>query len=100
YATSMDKRLQVPVFQYTYKGHMIMWDRETKDVHLPGLWHLFKLPKHAMAGFLKINMAMKYKRFHGGSLNIQGTWIPWMMARQLCVQMGWPVREALVPMLG
>ncbi|CAL9730001.1 hypothetical protein MOUN0_I04236 [Monosporozyma unispora] len=40
------------------------------------------------------------QRIRGGYIKIQGTWLPWQVARLICTRFCFPIRWLLVPMFG
>ncbi|CCE62483.1 hypothetical protein TPHA_0C03310 [Tetrapisispora phaffii CBS 4417] len=39
-------------------------------------------------------------RIRGGYIKIQGTWLPWIMAKEICKRFCFPIRYFLVPLFG
>ncbi|KAL3237472.1 Xbp1p [Nakaseomyces bracarensis] len=40
------------------------------------------------------------QRIRGGYIKIQGTWVPWYIAKSICVRFCFPIRYLLVPIFG
>ncbi|KAI8059325.1 hypothetical protein BC940DRAFT_282000 [Gongronella butleri] len=99
---SLGKKLQINLLVNSMEmnGHKIIWDRQTREVRLHGLWEILGLKTIDMRAFLKKSMPSGCRRVHGGVVDIQGFWVPFRVARQLSVQCGWDVKERLLPLFG
>ncbi|ORZ04885.1 transcription regulator HTH, apses-type DNA-binding domain-containing protein, partial [Absidia repens] len=100
YATSLDERGFKPVFEYEINGQPILWDRETRDVFLTGIWKALGYTKVDVIKTIQCNPNVKTKKLRGGLLKIQGTWVPYQDARSLCLRAAWIIRHQLTPLFG
>ncbi|KAK9454782.1 hypothetical protein V1511DRAFT_488466 [Dipodascopsis uninucleata] len=102
YATSVDDRHFLTVFEYSVNNHWIMWDYFSGYVHLTGLW---KAIGNSKADIVKLvdnspDLEPVIRRVRGGFLKIQGTWLPFPIARALAARTCYHIRFALVPIFG
>lgn len=104
YATSVDPRNFLTVYEYsTINGQPIIWDYNTGYVHITGLW---KATGHTKADIVKLidnsppEIEQVIRRVRGGFLKIQGTWLPFDIAKRLAQRTCWFIRYALVPVFG
>lgn len=102
YSTNIDERNFLTVFEYVVNNNWIIWDYYSGLVHLTGLW---KAVGNAKADIVKLvdsspELAFKVKRIRGGFLKIQGTWVPYDIARKLASKFCYSIRYALVPLFG
>ena len=104
YATSVDPRNFLTVYEYsTINGQPILWDYNTGYVHITGLW---KATGHTKADIVKLidnsppEIEQLIRRVRGGFLKIQGTWLPFDIAKRLAQRTCWFIRYALVPVFG
>ncbi|KAL1918704.1 uncharacterized protein VTP21DRAFT_2726 [Calcarisporiella thermophila] len=105
YATSLDSRGYMPVYEYILDGpcasaQPIMWDRETGEVHFTSIWKLIGLSKADIVKVIDSNPELQAKKIRGGFLKIQGTWIPYDHARVLAIRTCYAIRHGLVPLFG
>ncbi|KAK9234349.1 hypothetical protein V1525DRAFT_383543 [Lipomyces kononenkoae] len=102
YATSVDDRHFLTVFEYMVNGQWIMWDYYSGYVHLTGLW---KAIGNTKADIVKLvdnspDLEPVIRRVRGGFLKIQGTWLPFTIARTLASRTCYHIRFALIPLFG
>lgn len=102
YATSVDERNFLTVFEYAVRENFVIWDYYTGYVHLTGLW---KAAGNSKADIVKLldscpELEPVLRRVRGGFLKIQGTWVPYEVARRLALRVCWPIRFSLVPLFG
>jgi hypothetical protein len=102
YATSVDERNFLTVYEFMVNGQWIIWDYFTGYVHLTGLW---KAIGHSKADIVKLvdnspDLEPVIRRVRGGFLKIQGTWVPFDIARALAARTCYFIRYALIPVFG
>lgn len=102
YATGVDDRNFLTVLEYEVNGQSIIWDYYTGYVHLTGLW---KAVGHSKADIVRLldyspELEPLIKRVRGGFLKIQGTWVPYDIARRLASRVCYYIRFALIPIFG
>ncbi|KAK9385861.1 hypothetical protein V1515DRAFT_606825 [Lipomyces mesembrius] len=102
YATSVDERHFLTVFEYMVNTQWIMWDYYSGYVHLTGLW---KAIGNTKADIVKLvdnspDLEPVIRRVRGGFLKIQGTWLPFTIARTLASRTCYHIRFALIPLFG
>lgn len=79
-----------------------MWDYYSGYVHLTGLW---KAIGNSKADIVKLvdnspDLEPVIRRVRGGFLKIQGTWLPYPIARTLASRTCFHIRYALIPLFG
>ncbi|KAK9477641.1 hypothetical protein V1514DRAFT_333458 [Lipomyces japonicus] len=102
YATSVDERHFLTVFEYLVNNQWIMWDYYSGYVHLTGLW---KAIGNTKADIVKLvdnspDLEPVIRRVRGGFLKIQGTWLPFDIAKTLASRTCYHIRYALIPLFG
>ncbi|KAG7885628.1 hypothetical protein KL938_000660 [Ogataea parapolymorpha] len=102
YSTSIDPRNYLTVFEYKINESWIIWDYSSGLVHLTGLWKAIGNSKADIVKLIDSSPELEpdLKRVRGGFLKIQGTWIPFELARKLAARFCYKIRYALVPMFG
>lgn len=102
YATSLDPRGFIPVYEYLINGQSILWDRESGYVYWTGIWKALGREKSEIAKIVDADplLANVIKKIRGGFLKIQGTWIPFESARALALRTCWPIRAELAVIFG
>ncbi|KAH3668364.1 hypothetical protein OGAPHI_002118 [Ogataea philodendri] len=102
YSTSIDPRNYLTVFEYKINDSWIIWDYYSGLVHLTGLWKAIGNSKADIVKLIDSSPELEpdLKRVRGGFLKIQGTWIPFEIARKLASRFCYKIRYALVPMFG
>jgi len=112
-------RNYLTVYQYEINDQHIRWDYETGLVHLTGMWKASLAassdPNVANAALSSYNMKADIvkllestpksfqpyiKRIRGGFLKIQGTWLPYSLAKMLARKFCYHIRYKLVPIFG
>jgi hypothetical protein len=102
YATSVDERNFLTVYEYMVNNQWVIWDYYTGYVHLTGLW---KAIGNAKADIVRLvdnspDLEPVIRRVRGGFLKIQGTWVPFPVARALASRTCYHIRFALIPVFG
>ncbi|KAL1917422.1 uncharacterized protein VTP21DRAFT_3815 [Calcarisporiella thermophila] len=100
YSTSLDPRGFIPVYEFTINDQVIMWDRETGEVHFTGIWKALGNSKTDIVRMIDSNPDLPVKKIRGGFLRIQGTWIPFEYAELLARRTCYEIRYELVPLFG
>lgn len=102
YATSVDERNYLTVFEYQVNGQSVIWDYYTGYVHLTGIWKAIGNSKADIAKLLDISPQLEpvLRRVRGGYLKIQGTWLPYDVAYELSLRIAYHIRYSLVPLFG
>lgn len=102
YATSVDERNYLTVFEYQVNGQSVIWDYYTGYVHLTGIWKAIGNSKADIAKLLDISPQLEpvLRRVRGGYLKIQGTWLPYEVAYGLALRIAYHIRFSLVPLFG
>ncbi|KAK7207580.1 hypothetical protein BZA70DRAFT_271676 [Myxozyma melibiosi] len=102
YATSVDERHFLTVYEYQINGCWIMWDYYSGYVHLTGLWKAIGNSKADIVKLLENSPSLEsgIRRVRGGFLKIQGTWLPYDVARTLASRTCYHIRYALIPVFG
>lgn len=102
YATSVDERNFLTVYEYMVNGQWVIWDYYTGYVHLTGIW---KAVGNSKADIVKLvdnspTLEPVIRRVRGGYLKIQGTWLPFDVAKTLASKACYHIRYALIPIFG
>lgn len=102
YASGVDERNFFTVLEYEVNSQPIIWDYYTGYVHLTGIWKAIGNSKADIVKLLDNSPELEsvIKRVRGGFLKIQGTWVPYEVARKLALHVCFYVRYALVPLFG
>lgn len=102
YASGVDERNFFTVLEYEINSQPIIWDYFTGYVHLTGIWKAIGNSKADIVKLLDNSPELEpvIKRVRGGFLKIQGTWVPYEVARKLALHVCFYVRYALVPLFG
>lgn len=102
YATSVDPRNFLTTYEYEVNGHHIIWDYHTGYVHLTGLWKAIGNNKADIVKLVENEPQLEpvIRRVRGGYLKIQGTWVPFDIAKALASRTCYHIRYALVPLFG
>ncbi|KAK9459987.1 uncharacterized protein V1516DRAFT_665499 [Lipomyces oligophaga] len=102
YATSVDERNFLTVYEYQINGCWIMWDYFSGYVHLTGLWKAIGNSKADIVKLVDNSPALLsvIRRVRGGYLKIQGTWLPFPVAYTLASRTCYHIRHALIPVFG
>lgn len=102
YSTSIDSRSFITVYEYQIGSNWIIWDYHTGLVHLTGLWKLIGNKKLDIVKLVDSSpeLITVVKRVRGGFLKIQGTWIPYDIAKKLASKFCYDIRFSLIPLFG
>lgn len=102
YATSLDQRGFIPVYEYTLNQQPVLWDRETGYIYWTGIWKAMGRDKGEIAKLVDSDVELErvIRKIRGGYLKIQGTWMPFDRARQLAISTCWFIRHDLSPLFG
>lgn len=103
YICNIDHRAYISVFEYQLSNQgWVIWDYHTGYVFFTGLW---KCCGNSKADLPKMferfpSLLGEIKRIRGGYLKIQGTWLPFNLARKLAINFAYFIRFDLVPVFG
>lgn len=102
YATSVDDRNFLTVYEYMVNNQWVIWDYYTGYVHLTGLWKAIGNNKADIVKLVENSPDLEpvIRRVRGGFLKIQGTWLPFPIAKALASRTCYHIRYALVPIFG
>ncbi|QPG74940.1 hypothetical protein FOA43_002278 [Brettanomyces nanus] len=102
YSTSIDPRNFLTVYEYKVGDHWIIWDYYTGLVHLTGLWKAIGNHKADIVKLVESSpeLEKELRRIRGGFLKIQGTWIPYSIAKVLASKFCYSIRYVLIPLFG
>ncbi|ORY99863.1 hypothetical protein BCR43DRAFT_451745 [Syncephalastrum racemosum] len=100
YSTSLDPRGYLPVYEYKIRGQTIMWDRDNGYVHFTGIWKALGNNKSEIVKMVDGNPNIPVHKIRGGFLHIQGTWMPYELAKTLCRRTAFSIRHELRVMFG
>ncbi|GAA5954449.1 hypothetical protein JCM21900_006812 [Sporobolomyces salmonicolor] len=102
YATSTDSRGYIPVYEYAVKNQTIKVDVETGFVLITSVWKALGKPKADVVKLIESQptIAPLVRKIRGGILQVQGTWLPFEIARTLSRRVAWEIRHDLVPIFG
>lgn len=102
YSTAVDSRKFLTVYEYMINNQWIIWDYHTGYVHLTGLWKAIGNNKADIVKLIENSPELEpdIKRVRGGYLKIQGTWVPFEIARALASRTCYFIRYALIPLFG
>ncbi|CCG81724.1 putative APSES transcription factor Xbp1 [Taphrina deformans PYCC 5710] len=102
YATSIDDRGFLTVYEFQLNDQTIMWDYSTGFVHLTGIWKALGNSKADIVRLVENHPELEgvIKRIRGGFLKIQGTWVPYDLCRRLALRTCHPIRHALISVFG
>ncbi|ORY86704.1 transcription regulator HTH, apses-type DNA-binding domain-containing protein, partial [Leucosporidium creatinivorum] len=100
--TSTDSRGHIPVLEYPLRGQTIMIDTETRMCHWTGIWKALGKSKADVVRLIESQpeIAGRIRKIRGGYLKVQGTWMPYEIAQELCRRVAWDIRHDLVPLFG
>ncbi|ONH69503.1 Transcriptional repressor XBP1 [Cyberlindnera fabianii] len=102
YATNVDERTFLSVYEFQINDHWIIWDYHTGYIFFTGLW---KAAGNTKTDIVKLvdnipSIASQVRRVRGGFLKIQGTWLPFETCKTLAKNFAFPIRYCLVPLFG
>lgn len=102
YSTAVDSRKFLTVYEFMVNNQWIIWDYHTGYVHLTGLWKAIGNNKADIVKLIENSPELEpdIKRVRGGYLKIQGTWVPFEIAKALAARTCYFIRYALVPLFG
>ena len=102
YATSVDERNFLTVYEYMVNNQWVIWDYYTGYVHLTGLWKAIGNNKADIVKLVENSPDLEpvIRRVRGGFLKIQGTWLPFHIAKALAARTCYHIRYALIPIFG
>lgn len=102
YATNVDDRNFLSVYEYTLNEQWIIWDYCTGYVFFTGLWKACGNTKTDIVKLVENfpSLQTAVKRVRGGFLKIQGTWLPFDIVHELAKNFAFTIRYALVPLFG
>ncbi|GAA5882154.1 hypothetical protein JCM1840_002030 [Sporobolomyces johnsonii] len=102
YATSTDSRGYIPVYEYAVRDQTIKVDVETGFVLITSVWKALGKPKADVVKLIESQptIAPLVRKIRGGILQVQGTWLPFEIARKLSRRVAWEIRHDLVPIFG
>lgn len=102
YSTAVDSRKFLTVYEFMVNNQWIIWDYHTGYVHLTGLWKAIGNNKADIVKLIENSPELEpdIKRVRGGYLKIQGTWVPFEIAKALAARTCYFIRYALIPLFG
>lgn len=102
YATSVDERNFLTVYEFMVNNQWVIWDYYTGYVHLTGLWKAIGNNKADIVKLVENSPDLEplIRRVRGGFLKIQGTWLPFPIAKALASRTCYHIRFALIPIFG
>ncbi|VEU21778.1 DEKNAAC102302 [Brettanomyces naardenensis] len=102
YSTSIDPRNFLTVYEYQIGDHWVIWDYHSGLVHLTGLWKAVGNNKADIVKLVESSPELEkdLRRIRGGYLKIQGTWVPYSVAKTLASKFCYTIRYALIPVFG
>ncbi|CDK25984.1 unnamed protein product [Kuraishia capsulata CBS 1993] len=102
YSTGIDERNFVTVYEFQVNNNWIIWDYHTGLVHLTGLWKAIGNHKADIVKLIEASpeLATVVRRVRGGFLKIQGTWVPYDVARTLATKFCYAIRFSLIAVFG
>ncbi|KAJ4498875.1 hypothetical protein C8R41DRAFT_755772 [Lentinula lateritia] len=101
YQTSTDPTGYISVFQYPLNGHVMMMNKYDGYVLWSALWKGMRKLVDAIETFKMYPLIMQaIRNIKDGSSAIQGTWLPYDVARNLALRIGWNIKEDLIPLFG
>ncbi|BFZ54994.1 hypothetical protein PYCC9005_002032 [Savitreella phatthalungensis] len=102
YATSVDERGYLSVYEFMLNEQHIMWDYHTGFVHLTGIWKALGNSKTDIVRLVDAHPELEgvIQRIRGGFLKIQGTWVPFDLCKTLAQRTCYPIRHALISVFG
>ncbi|GAA5938550.1 Xbp1p [Sporobolomyces koalae] len=102
YATSSDTRGSIYEYQIRSSPHKVMVDRETGYVLITGFWKALGRIKADVIRLIESQpeIAPVVRKIRGGLLEVQGTWLPFEIAKKVAQRVAWPLRDELIPVFG
>lgn len=83
------------MYEYAIAGVPILIDSETSFVHFTGIWKALGKPKADIVKLIESqpSIAGSIRKIRGGYLKIQGTWLPFEIARTLARRVAYEIRH-------
>ncbi|KAJ1018074.1 hypothetical protein NDA16_004943 [Ustilago loliicola] len=102
YATTGGDRGFMTVFEYDVRGHTMMIDVDTSFVRFTSITQALGKNKVNFGRLVRTCPALEphISKLKGGYLSIQGTWLPYDLAKELSRRIAWEIRDHLVPLFG
>ncbi|KIS66714.1 uncharacterized protein UMAG_04778 [Mycosarcoma maydis] len=102
YATAGGESGFMTVFEYDVRGHTMMIDVDTSFVRFTSITQALGKNKVNFGRLVKTCPALDphITKLKGGYLSIQGTWLPFDLAKELSRRIAWEIRDHLVPLFG
>jgi len=102
YATSVDERGFLSIYEFQLNEHTIMWDYTTGFIHLTGIWKALGNSKADVVRLIDNHPELEgvIRRIRGGYLKIQGTWVPYELALSLAQRTAYNIRYSLITVFG
>ena len=102
YATSVDERGYISVYEYSLRDQTIMWDYHSGYVHLTGIWKALGNSKADILRLIDTHPELDgvIRRIRGGYLKVQGTWMPFDLAQKVALRTCFAIRYELTPIFG
>nr|QOU81785.1 hypothetical protein [Sporisorium reilianum] len=102
YATTGGDRGFMTVFEYDVRGHTMMIDVDTSFVRFTSITQALGKNKVNFGRLVRTCPALDphITKLKGGYLSIQGTWLPYDLAKELSRRIAWEIRDHLVPLFG
>ncbi|SNX87635.1 uncharacterized protein MEPE_06345 [Melanopsichium pennsylvanicum] len=102
YATTGGDRGFMAVFEYDVRGHTMMINVDTSFVRFTSITQALGKTKVNFGRLIRNCPALDphITKLKGGYLSIQGTWLPYDLAKELSRRIAWEIRDHLVPLFG
>lgn len=102
YATAADPRGYIPVFEYEINNTTILIDQENSYILLTSICKALGPWRTDIVRQVEAvpELESLCRRIRGGFLKIQGTWVPYKLAYELCKRVAHNIRMDLVPIFG
>uniref|UniRef100_V5ETP8 HTH APSES-type domain-containing protein n=1 Tax=Kalmanozyma brasiliensis (strain GHG001) TaxID=1365824 RepID=V5ETP8_KALBG len=102
YATTGGDRGFMTVFEYDVRGHTMMIDCDTSFIRFTSITQALGKNKVNFGRLVRTCPALDphITKLKGGYLSIQGTWLPYDLAKELSRRIAWEIRDHLVPLFG
>lgn len=102
YATNVDDRSFLSVYEYQINDQWIIWDYFSGYVFFTGLWKACGNKKTDIVKLVENIPSLEscVVRVRGGFLKIQGTWLPYHKVRELAKNFCYNIRYCLIPLFG
>ncbi|PWN33872.1 uncharacterized protein FA14DRAFT_180508 [Meira miltonrushii] len=102
YATAADPRGYIPVYEYEINNTTILIDQENSYILLTSICKALGPWRTDIVRQVEAvpELESLCRRIRGGFLKIQGTWVPYKLAYELCRRVAHNIRMDLVPIFG